>query len=74
MLVRMQQMIELCCESEGRCFGGCCEFGVVGVRWVMSRCVGRRLVCEVVLVCLCGVCGAVFDIVGISKFFVGWVL
>ena len=23
---------------------------------------------------VCGGCGAVFDIVGISKFFVGWVL
>ena len=35
MLVRMQQMIELCYESEGRFLGGCCEFGVVGVRWVI---------------------------------------
>ena len=26
MLVRMQQMIELCYESEGRFLGGCCEF------------------------------------------------
>ena len=34
----------------------------------MSRCVGRCLVCEVVLVCLCGVCGAVLIELYINKF------
>ena len=37
----VRQLIELCYESEGRCFGVSCEFGVVGVEWVMSRCDGR---------------------------------
>ena len=32
MLPKVLLLIELCCESEGRCFGVCCEFGVVGVR------------------------------------------
>ena len=31
-LTIVQQLIELCCKSEGRCFDVRCEFGVVGVR------------------------------------------
>ena len=44
----------MCYESEGRCFGGCCEF------WG-GRCeVGDVTMCWE-MIGLCGVCGAVFD-------------